>query len=385
LTSPIVKQREIEEDDIALQNQFSKNYNKNISENIKRLTTKLQQQQPQKLDKSVLTSVDACLDEPCLDVSDSTTNLLKIKGDVTTAIAYTDGIHCGEDSGLGSSWEANVRMPALIRWTGTIEPGTITNEMVSTIDVVPTILSIIQRYDQRHYQDTKEDGKMPSSVHNKVDKTAINNIQSSDQNEKEQGRATAVLQPIHSNKQTYNQPQQSFGLPYKFDGIDISSIILDDNKKILSSDDLIVYAPTITNATLETRRMLFFWRDGFANGPLEPPFGRYDIVAVKVEPFYKLWFYTKSSHYNPDPHVYHDPPIIFDIHNDPAEAYPLPIDDVLLQLIQSVNVAIQQHKDSIEWTYPLTLDRDPKNIPCANQEVGCRTSNKINGKSTSVF
>ena len=39
--------------------------------------------------------------------------------------------------------------------------------------------------------------------------------------------------------------------------------------------------------------------------------------------WYKIWFWTKSSHYNADEEVYHNPPLIFDVLNDPAEAYPL--------------------------------------------------------------
>ena len=31
-----------------------------------------------------------------------------------------EGVHCGDDTGLGSVWEANLRMPTLIRWRGKI-------------------------------------------------------------------------------------------------------------------------------------------------------------------------------------------------------------------------------------------------------------------------
>jgi len=61
-----------------------------------------------------------------------------------------------------------------------------------------------------------------------------------------------------------------------------------------------------------SERAIFFWRDGFKTGPLPAPFRRFDVVAMKVG-WYKLWFWTKSSLYNADEEVYHDPPLIFDV------------------------------------------------------------------------
>eukprot|EP00985_Skeletonema_marinoi_P027494 scaffold22660_cov137-Skeletonema_marinoi.AAC.1 len=61
-----------------------------------------------------------------------------------------------------------------------------------------------------------------------------------------------------------------------------------------------------------SERAIFFWRDGFKTGPLPAPFRRFDVVAMKVG-WYNLWFWTKSSLYNADEEVYHDPPLIFDV------------------------------------------------------------------------
>lgn len=99
-----------------------------------------------------------------------------------------DGVHCGADTGLGSVWEANLRMPALMRWPGHILAGTETMKMVSMLDVLPTILSIV--------------GKE---------------------------------------------------IPDEIDGEDISQILT--GTKNASHDD-------------NDDRVLFFWRDGFSNGPL---------------------------------------------------------------------------------------------------------------------
>lgn len=44
-----------------------------------------------------------------------------------------DGIHCGEDVGLGSLWEANLRMPAMVQWPGRIPAKSTSDDLVSTL------------------------------------------------------------------------------------------------------------------------------------------------------------------------------------------------------------------------------------------------------------
>lgn len=203
-----------------------------------------------------------------------------------------DGVHCGEDVGLGSYWEANVRMPAAIKWPGKIKPGIETMDMVSTLDVLPTILSLV--------------GLSPRD---------------------------------------------------DLDGIDISSILFRNSTTFTSSID---------------DRMLFFWRDGFTNGPLPAPFGRFDVVAAKIGNI-KAWFYTKSSHYNADKEVFHDPPLLFDTVSDPAEAYPLDPNEYS-QTIKTIMKKVAEHKATVDWSEPLTLARDPKFYPCFDPKTQCRTS-----------
>lgn len=251
-----------------------------------------------------------------------------------------DGIHCGEDTGLGSVWEGNLRMPALIRWTSRIKPGTISNALVSTLDVAPTFLFIIeqsiqqQRMEQQKYSENS-DGTMT-------------NIESTD-------------------KSNIDEEEKS-----GFDGIDVSDVLFGTEEASRSAR----LNRQLNDTDFEQRRILFFWRDGFLDGPLGPPYGRYDVVAVKIEPYYKLWFYTKSAHLNADEHVFHDPPLIFNTDIDPAEAFPVNIDDniYLRNLVDYVKFAVTEHKDSVNWTFPLTLERDPKHIPCVNKETGCRTT-----------
>ena len=42
-----------------------------------------------------------------------------------------DGIPCGEDVGLSSTWEGNLRMPALVRWPGKVRAGSVSFEAVN--------------------------------------------------------------------------------------------------------------------------------------------------------------------------------------------------------------------------------------------------------------
>jgi len=225
------------------------------------------------------------------------------------------GVSCGEDTGLGSAWEANVRMPAIVRWKGGGVPeGETSSEMVSTLDVLPTVLSMI--------------GK--------------------------------------------DIPNGS-----EVDGIDVTDVFLGQAQSSSSSLPLLEGEDNQNETNRNRRRRrrseraIFFWRDGFKTGPLPAPFGRFDVVAMKIE-WYKLWFWTKSSHYNADEEVYHDPPLIFDVLNDPAEAYPLD-PDKHDDLIRHALHLMSEHKASIEWSAPLTLARDPKYLPCVNVESGCRT------------
>lgn len=135
---------------------------------------------------------------------------------------FLDGVHCGKDVGLGSVWEANLRMPAFARFPGKIASGTTTKASVSTLDVVPTLLSLLE-----------------------------------------------------------------CSIPLGLDGVDISPVLLGEEEKYDSKN-----------------RILFFWRDGFSQGPLPAPYGRMDVAAVKIGHI-KAWFWTKSAHYNNDPEEFH--------------------------------------------------------------------------------
>ena len=56
------------------------------------------------------------------------------------------GDHAGSTGGLregkGTAFEGGPRVPAIVRWPGRIDPGTVSSEMASTLDILPTIAAI---------------------------------------------------------------------------------------------------------------------------------------------------------------------------------------------------------------------------------------------------
>ncbi len=56
------------------------------------------------------------------------------------------GNHNGNTGGLregkGTSWEGGTRVPAIMNWPAVIRPGTISNQLASTIDIFPTVAEV---------------------------------------------------------------------------------------------------------------------------------------------------------------------------------------------------------------------------------------------------
>ena len=57
------------------------------------------------------------------------------------------GTHSGSAyplrEGKGTSWEGGTRVPCLMRWPGHIPANTVCDEMLMTIDILPTLAKII--------------------------------------------------------------------------------------------------------------------------------------------------------------------------------------------------------------------------------------------------
>lgn len=63
-------------------------------------------------------------------------------------LEYSDSGHATDNSplrsGKGFPYEGGIRVPLIIRWPGVVEPGTVSYEPVSSIDLLPTILEATQ-------------------------------------------------------------------------------------------------------------------------------------------------------------------------------------------------------------------------------------------------
>jgi len=80
--------------------------------------------------------------------------LEELKLDKNTLLIFTSdngpwlnfGNHNGNTGGLregkGTSWEGGTRVPAIMNWPGVIRPGSISNQLASTIDIFPTLAEI---------------------------------------------------------------------------------------------------------------------------------------------------------------------------------------------------------------------------------------------------
>ncbi|KAK4317675.1 hypothetical protein Pmani_011253 [Petrolisthes manimaculis] len=90
---------------------------------------------------------------------------------------------------------------------------------------------------------------------------------------------------------------------------------------------------------------------------------------------YKAHFYTKGSDLsdadNYDPlcparHklTRHDPPLLYHLHHDPGERYPLPNLPPYSGIIEELTKWRQQHMNTTTWMQPLTRTVDPFAQPC---------------------
>jgi hypothetical protein len=52
------------------------------------------------------------------------------------------GRTCGLKGGKGQVWEGGIRVPAIVRWPGTIPPGSISDAPMSILDLVPTVAAL---------------------------------------------------------------------------------------------------------------------------------------------------------------------------------------------------------------------------------------------------
>jgi arylsulfatase len=84
-------------------------------------------------------------------------------------ITFPDGGTTPFKGGKLSTWEGGMRAPAVIRWPGTIKPGTVFNEMFAALDWVPTLVEIAGGPKGDELKQRIEAGQYPGIVKTTLD------------------------------------------------------------------------------------------------------------------------------------------------------------------------------------------------------------------------
>src|SRR5262245_62234694 len=85
------------------------------------------------------------------------------------AISFPDGGVTPFKGQKGEAWEGGYRAPAVVRWPGHIEPGTVKNELFAALDWVPTLVDIAGGPSGEGLKQQIEAGRDPGIVKEELD------------------------------------------------------------------------------------------------------------------------------------------------------------------------------------------------------------------------
>ena len=84
-------------------------------------------------------------------------------------ITFPDGGTTPFKGGKLSTWEGGMRAPAVIRWPGHIQPGTVKNDIFASLDWLPTLVEIAGGAKGNELKKEIEEGKYPGIVKTTLD------------------------------------------------------------------------------------------------------------------------------------------------------------------------------------------------------------------------
>jgi arylsulfatase len=87
----------------------------------------------------------------------------------TETITFPDGGTTPFKGGKLSTWEGGMRAPAVVRWPGHIEPGTVKNDMFASLDWLPTLVDIAGGAKGNELKAQVEAGQYPGIVKTTLD------------------------------------------------------------------------------------------------------------------------------------------------------------------------------------------------------------------------
>jgi arylsulfatase len=84
-------------------------------------------------------------------------------------ITYPDGGVTPFAGGKLTTWEGGMRAPCVIRWKGTIQPGTVFNDIFSSLDWLPTFVEVAGGFKGNELKKRIEAGSYPGIVKTTID------------------------------------------------------------------------------------------------------------------------------------------------------------------------------------------------------------------------
>ena len=94
--------------------------------------------------------------------------------------------------------------------------------------------------------------------------------------------------------------------------------------------------------------------------PLGAP--KQKLYAARIRNW-KAHFITKSG-FGRDPPVFHDPPLLFNVDEDPAEMYPVPPSAAPAGVLESIVQASKEFEAELVWSRAMNAREDPIYWPC---------------------
>ena len=216
-----------------------------------------------------------------------------------------DGIPCAADVGLGSTWEANLRMPAFARWPGHIQAGAISLAMVSTLDVFATGLAL---------------AGLPLPTDRTID--SVNML--------------PVLLGIGGGDHSTSNGTHEFLFHYR-----------DDCPGHCGPHNTSI--PFVCPC-----------------GAAYPDGAPHQKLYAARRWNWKVHYITKSA-FGHDPALVHDPPLLFNVAADPAEEWPVDPANAPPGTVEAIAAAVARFEAGLVWGRAMNVREDPTLWPCCTE------------------
>eukprot|EP00899_Mesostigma_viride_P019499 jgi/Mesvir1/27550/Mv07304-RA.1 len=229
------------------------------------------------------------------------------------------------DSGKCSNWEGGWRVPAIARWPGRIRPGSICESLVGSTDLLPTLATLAGA---PLPQGVRLDGIDISGImlNEPVAAGPGSNLTEARSLARTPGDRWAAAQGVGDLRGPGRGP---WGPGSAF--LKGSRAVKVDRERSNSSSVTTMVAPQ------GGHEFFFYWR---VQNPIH-------VGAVR-HGSWKAHFITQPGALNA-PHIYHDPPLLFNVEYDPSERFDLDVTrPVHATVVATIKNALALHKAEIQ-------------------------------------